>query len=1163
METQKILIEIDVDASQSTQEIVKQRADLEVLRKEKAELLAQNKLLAAQEKVDTETIQKNNAAIVEKEAKIKNLSAKIKSNEKIVQAATKTTQDETGAYQKLALEYQVAAQKAKDLAVVHGVNSEQAKKATAAANSMDAQLKEVDKSVGQNQRNVGNYSSALDGLTGGFFSSVKGINSFAGGNENLSGSLKGATGSVKAMGAELLTMLANPVVLAVAAVVGLGAAIVGLVKNSMEFSKEMSMLSAITGATGDDLNYLKESAKDLAYTYGKSAVEIVTAMKLVGSAKPELLENVQALKAVTESVLVLSKATGMDLTEATAGVTTIMNQFSLSADQANRTINVLAAGSKYGAVEVDYLKESISKVGTIANAANVSLEATVAAMELFGEKGIKAETAGTGFKSILGKLQADTANYTNGLFDLNKAIDNNAEISGNNLKLQEKFGVEFYGMAGILLTNKERFQELTTQVTGTQTAYEQMRIANDNLSGDTEKLGGAWDRFMLTIEDGNGIFSKFARFLTQLLTGLINDLTLFGKDVGNLVTWVVDSFGYIVKAVQGVGDTFKIVFSSISNAWEALKKGDFKGVAAAFSNIGDSISKAFDMSTVTKIIEQKKAIRENEESMRAAAKAAVESETEKQKALKETEELTKKQIAERNKLRDAEIKKTLDLITIEKNEYKDKYDVEKLLDDKYFESKKTALQKIHDDEIALIDKKKKYGKLTIEEEKLARAEADRNLIDSTNKLYSDLNVLLSDNIVYQLELDDLKNKQFIIGIKQTEEQKYQDTVNSINKRYEAEKKKIELSVKDENEKNKKLTILNAKYNLDIATANQANQDAIDKQKLIDEAELLQSKFELQQNGIDKEFQQKFDALEKEKNERLKKVTEGSEAEFAIKQEYAAKEAELERQKNLSKAQGIVDIAAKTMEVLESVNKFFDALGERELDNFKKLKDKELNITIENNNKAFDSVTANYNAELAKLNEQLANKLISQEDYDAAKKKLDADYADQKKALDDKNKEAEKKAQDEIDEKKAEIEYQAAKRAKALAIANAIINGAAAVIAALATPFAGPALAIAAGLIAAANLAAIIATPIPDNRKGTSSTSSSSSTTTTTTTSVPNTTSTTNGIVNTNTNNNTAVTTAIVTANQKDTPNYVPVLVTSDLTYEFDKSAKIEVMNKLT
>ena len=133
MDTQKLLIEIEVDSEQAVQRIVEQKTAIDRLKNEKKELEAANKSLSAQEEVDTNAINANKAAIVEKEAKIKNLTAEMRTNEKVVQLSTKSTQEEMGAYQKLTLEYAVASQKAKDMAVVHGVNSAETKKATAAA----------------------------------------------------------------------------------------------------------------------------------------------------------------------------------------------------------------------------------------------------------------------------------------------------------------------------------------------------------------------------------------------------------------------------------------------------------------------------------------------------------------------------------------------------------------------------------------------------------------------------------------------------------------------------------------------------------------------------------------------------------------------------------------------------------------------------------------------------------------------------------------------------------------------------------------------------------------------------------------------------------------------------------------------------------------------
>ena len=70
-------------------------------------------------------------------------------------------------YQLLNKEYLAAQLNAKDLAVQYGVNSVQAKEAAASAMAMNVQLQAIDKTVGQSQRNVGNYTSALRNVWGG------------------------------------------------------------------------------------------------------------------------------------------------------------------------------------------------------------------------------------------------------------------------------------------------------------------------------------------------------------------------------------------------------------------------------------------------------------------------------------------------------------------------------------------------------------------------------------------------------------------------------------------------------------------------------------------------------------------------------------------------------------------------------------------------------------------------------------------------------------------------------------------------------------------------------------------------------------------------------------------------------------------------------------
>lgn len=968
METQKLLIEIDVDSNQAVQRIVEQKTAIENLKNEKKELEAANKSMLAQENIDTAAIQRNKEAIVEKEAKIKNLTAEMRTNEKVVQSVTKTTKDETGAYQKLSLEYSVASQKAKDMAVVHGVNSEQAKKATAAAQAMDKQLKEVDKSVGQNQRNVGNYSSALDGLGGNFMGNLSKINEFTMANGGLAGSFQAGGQAVAGMGKQLLGLLANPIVAMIAAI----AAVI------------MVMVSAV-----------KQNGEEM--------------------------EKVNQILAPFKTLL-----------------SAVMN--------------------------------------VVAKVVGFFLDGAIALMKFGGA----------------------IASVITGNEKLAESTKKSMALTKEKQQIDEQERADLVDDAKLRLKTAELKKELAQR--DKYTAAERVKMAREIDNLEKANMKDDMDR---QIRRHNNLVKQY-----NLEGKAYKDLTAEQKD--------------------------------------ALRKSeaDIYNIKAEYSEKTKKVGALESRARQEMLDDQQKANQKAEQrrSQMAAAGAA-----------------------QRKKLMEDELKMMAGNIAISLNDYKQGYDAEKLLDADYRASKEAELQKIHDAEIALIDKKKQYNQLTIEEEKLARFEANDRLLKAQQQLNADMNAELVKKLDYEMSLQSITDKLKIVNAKLNEDEKYQISVDAINKKYEDEKKKIELTIADETDKNRKLELLNAQHNLDIATADKAHQDAVNAQKLADEQSVLESKYALMKEGIDKEFLLKQEALEKEKQERLKSVTAGSEAEALINQEYAAKEIELNRQKNLAKAQAIVEYAKMASEIASGINDFLNALGERELADFTKTKNAELDVYTKNAQSQIDVATQKYNEDVALLDEQLANKTISQEEYDAARKALDKNYADFKEGITSGISEKEKKIQEELDEKKAEIEYQAAKRQKALAIANAIIGGAAAVIAALATPFAGPVLAIAAGATAALQLAAIIATPIPDNRKGGSSGSSSSSSSSGSSSGYtpPNTSNTTAGIVSDNLSKDSGYTTsAAIDKMNTEMSGYVPVLILSDLTKVQENIKQIKIASEL-
>jgi hypothetical protein len=102
-------------------------------------------------------ISANNKLIAENKIQLSKENSERNANIKLISA-------EVGAYTQLSNQYSIAAKKAKDLGAQYGVNSQQFKEASAAANTLQNELKEIDNAVGQNQRNVGNYSGSIQGL---------------------------------------------------------------------------------------------------------------------------------------------------------------------------------------------------------------------------------------------------------------------------------------------------------------------------------------------------------------------------------------------------------------------------------------------------------------------------------------------------------------------------------------------------------------------------------------------------------------------------------------------------------------------------------------------------------------------------------------------------------------------------------------------------------------------------------------------------------------------------------------------------------------------------------------------------------------------------------------------------------------------------------------
>jgi TP901 family phage tail tape measure protein len=307
-------------------------------------------------------------------------------------------------------------------------------------------------------------------------------------------------------------------------------------------------------------------------------------MKLIASAKPELLELPAALAQTTKEAIALAEASGLTLPDAAKALTTALNQFELSATQSSRVINVLAAGSKFAAAEIPELAASLTEFGGVAKSMNISLEQSAAAVEAISGK-IKGARAGIQLRNVFLKLASSADQSLNpAVVGLNQALENLAPIQDDVTALSKMFGVQNVIAAQTLIKERVRVDELTEALTGTNTAYEQAAENTDNLAGDIEGLKSAWEGLMLSME-GTGPLRRIVGLLSDAVLQVSNLDLAFTKFHKQTTDQLARSFDLMLQLNNKQGREFQAIVERTQEMSTLDLMERREGLVAAFAKV--------------------------------------------------------------------------------------------------------------------------------------------------------------------------------------------------------------------------------------------------------------------------------------------------------------------------------------------------------------------------------------------------------------------------------------------------------------------------------------------------------------------------------------------------------------------------------------------------
>ena len=321
-------------------------------------------------------------------------------------------------------------------------------------------------------------------------------------------------------------------------------------------SKESSQaeLKALTGLDDSSIQWLTEQAEKLSTTMDESGLrirqssdEILQAYMLIGSKKPELLKDKEALNAVTIEAMRLAAAAKIDLKDAVTATTVSLNMYGESADQAARYVNVLAAGSKEGAADVSAQAAAIKNAGVAASGAGVSIEQLQGTIQMLAEKGLEAEPAGTALRKFFLVLQTGPDETNPKVVGLQTALENLNKKSLTSAQIQTMFGEEAYSAATILIDNADKVRQYTEAVTDTNIAMEQAAINSDtNEAKMAQYRNSIKEAGIELMERLNPSLSLFTGWTTKIIVGLPTLIDWFIKYKSIIITSTAAIAAYTV-----------------------------------------------------------------------------------------------------------------------------------------------------------------------------------------------------------------------------------------------------------------------------------------------------------------------------------------------------------------------------------------------------------------------------------------------------------------------------------------------------------------------------------------------------------------------------------------------------------------------------------------
>jgi len=322
------------------------------------------------------------------------------------------------------------------------------------------------------------------------------------------------------------------------------------INAAAQFDQAMARVQAVTGEMGPEFDELRDVAREMGRETSFTATEAAQGLEYLGRAGWEVHDMVEG----TEPILRLAEATMTDLGRTSDIVSDIMTAFQIPAEEAVRTVDVLAEVTRTANTDLAGLGATMAYAAPTAAALGLDMDEVAAAAGRLADAGIKGSRAGTALDAVFRDLSTMSEAATEELARYNIELLDSDDNMRDLTDILADYEAELDGASDAHRTHVLRLGFTDRALRGFQTL---LAAGSDELQSYTDSIR---DSDGAVEEMGDAIRDDLRYELTRLRS-VMNSILI---DVGTALIPVVR--GTLIPALESLGD----MLSGLSSAFADL-----------------------------------------------------------------------------------------------------------------------------------------------------------------------------------------------------------------------------------------------------------------------------------------------------------------------------------------------------------------------------------------------------------------------------------------------------------------------------------------------------------------------------------------------------------------------------------------------------------------